>query len=197
MADLLADKLEEGQLLSIVESFKHSVVIHEMKERNVLVHAQQRQVEQGADQLLVAGALALARGNALLPGKTQADLIIKIVVRVNVKEENTFVTEHLLTVFVKNPSESFIDHRRLFISTQTGEGLASWLQGQEPRKAPLLIDLRADPFEMAPVDSSYYDDWLVRRMFAFVPLQDLVANFMATFEEFPQRQEIGSFTPKQ
>jgi arylsulfatase len=82
-------------------------------------------------------------------------------------------------------------------SIQQHEGLGSWMNAQTPLKAPMLIDLRADPFEMAPEDSSYYDDWLVRHMYAFVPLQNLVKNFMATFEEFPPRQEGGSFTPKQ
>jgi arylsulfatase A-like enzyme len=86
---------------------------------------------------------------------------------------------------------------KFHFSTQEEEGMAAWINPQTPRKAPLLIDLRADPFEMAPEDSSYYDDWLLRRMYVFVPLQDLVANFLATFEEYPVRQESGSFTPKQ
>ena len=86
---------------------------------------------------------------------------------------------------------------KFHFTTQEEEGMAAWLKPQEPRKAPMLIDLRADPFEMAPLDSSYYDDWLLRRMYVFVPLQDLVGNFMATFEEFPPRQASGSFTPKQ
>jgi arylsulfatase len=50
---------------------------------------------------------------------------------------------------------------------------------------------------MAPIDSSHYDEWQSRRMWAFGPLGGVVADFMATFEEYPQRQEAGSFTPKQ
>jgi arylsulfatase len=75
--------------------------------------------------------------------------------------------------------------------------MGAWQYAQDQRKAPLLIDLWADPFESAPEESSYYDDWLLRRMYVMVPLGDLVKNFMATFEEFPTRQEPGSFTPKQ
>ncbi|MEL4308191.1 arylsulfatase [Joostella sp. CR20] len=82
-------------------------------------------------------------------------------------------------------------------STQEEEGMGAWLHAQVPRKAPLLIDLLGDPFESAPESSSYYDDWLLRRMYAFVPLQSVVANYMATFKDFPVRQEPGSFTPKQ
>lgn len=86
---------------------------------------------------------------------------------------------------------------KFHFSTQTRDGIGSWFFAQEPRKAPLLIDLRADPFEVAPEDSSYYDDWLVRKMYVMVPVKDLVGKFMATFQDFPVRQESGSFTPKQ
>ena len=83
------------------------------------------------------------------------------------------------------------------LSTQTHHGIGAWFFAQEGRKAPLIINLRADPFESAPVDSAYYDDWMVRHMFIMVPLKDLVTKHMDTYKEFPPRQEGGSFTPKQ
>ncbi|QDH81362.1 arylsulfatase [Echinicola soli] len=86
---------------------------------------------------------------------------------------------------------------KFHFSTQAHHGMGAWQYAQEVRKAPLVIDLYADPFEEAPEQSSYYDDWMLRRMYTIVPLQTLVSNFMATFEEFPPRQEPGSFTPKQ
>jgi len=82
-------------------------------------------------------------------------------------------------------------------STQPHHGLDAWLLGQEPRKAPLIVDLRADPFETAPLESSYYNDWLVRHMYVVMPLMEIVATHMETFKAFPPRQESGSFTPKQ
>ena len=82
-------------------------------------------------------------------------------------------------------------------STQQHHGIDAWLLGQEPRKAPMIVDLRADPWEMAPEESSYYDDWLVRHMYVITPLVELVGQHMATFKDFPPRQEAGSFTPKQ
>ncbi|WP_242631193.1 arylsulfatase [Rubinisphaera italica] len=90
----------------------------------------------------------------------------------------------------------FKDYKFHF-STQNHHGIDVWMHPQEVRKAPLLIDLRADPFEAAPEESSYYDDWVNRRMYVMVPLKDIVGEFMATFKEFPPRQEGGSFTPKQ
>ncbi|MCO8122820.1 arylsulfatase [Stieleria sp. TO1_6] len=86
---------------------------------------------------------------------------------------------------------------KFHFSTQERHGVNAWLHTQDSRKAPLIIDLLADPFETAPEESSYYEDWLVRHMFTMVPLKNLVADFMATFNEFPPRQESGSFTPRQ
>ncbi|WP_434219187.1 arylsulfatase [Biformimicrobium ophioploci] len=86
---------------------------------------------------------------------------------------------------------------KFHFSTQTHHGIKAWLLAQEPRKAPLIVNLRSDPFEEAPKESAYYDDWLLRHMFVMVPLKDLVGKFMATFEKFPPRQESGSFTPRQ
>lgn len=82
-------------------------------------------------------------------------------------------------------------------STAEHAGVDAWLIGQTPRKAPLFIDLRADPFETAPIDSSYYEDWLVRHMFVIAPTIEIVQEHMETFEQFPPRQTSGRFTPKQ
>lgn len=90
----------------------------------------------------------------------------------------------------------FGDYKAHF-STQDQEGMQAWMAGQTSRKAPLFIDLRADPFEMMPEESSYYDDWVVRRMFAIAPTVAIVKDHMETFKSYPPRQEAGSFTPKQ
>jgi len=39
-------------------------------------------------------------------------------------------------------------------SNQTHHGIDAWLLGQRPRKAPMIIDPRADPLETAPKVSS-------------------------------------------
>jgi arylsulfatase len=82
-------------------------------------------------------------------------------------------------------------------STQNEHGMNAWLIPQQQRKAPMLIDLRADPFEDAPEQSNFYGEWLNRHMYALVPLQELVAAHMATYKDFPARTGGGSFTPRQ
>ena len=58
----------------------------------------------------------------------------------------------------------------------------------------MLMDLLGDPYERAQHDSEDYYHWAAERMFAMVPAQAKVAEFLATFKEYPQRQEVGSFS---
>jgi len=50
---------------------------------------------------------------------------------------------------------------------------------------------------MAPEDSSYYDNWVVRHMFFVAPTVAIVREHVATYEDYPPRQTTGSFTPRQ
>jgi len=55
------------------------------------------------------------------------------------------------------------------------------------RKAPawpLLINLRADPFEVSP-ESALYIRWYADQMWIFVPAQAITGRFLATFKDFP------------
>ena len=59
---------------------------------------------------------------------------------------------------------------------------------------PQLIDLKGDPYERAPHDSEDYNHWMAERMFVLVPAQTKIKEFLMSFKDFPQRQEIGSFS---
>ena len=59
---------------------------------------------------------------------------------------------------------------------------------------PLITNLRRDPYERAHVTSNTYYDWMIDRVFFLVPAQQYVANFLATFREFPPRQKPASFS---
>jgi arylsulfatase len=58
---------------------------------------------------------------------------------------------------------------------------------------PQLYNLRSDPFERGD-DGIFYGKWLADHMFAFVPAQAIVAEFLKTFREFPPRQKPASFS---
>jgi arylsulfatase len=60
-------------------------------------------------------------------------------------------------------------------------------------RAPMLYNLRSDPFEKG-TNSIYYGDWAARRAFAFVPAQAIVARYLESFKDFPPRAKAASFT---
>jgi arylsulfatase len=58
---------------------------------------------------------------------------------------------------------------------------------------PYVINLRQDPFERFPGESMMYFRWYADKMWTFVPAQQIVAQFLQTFQEFPPSQKSGSF----
>ena len=49
---------------------------------------------------------------------------------------------------------------------------------------PVVINLRADPFEVS-WKSSMYTRWYGDNMWLFVPAQQFVGEFLQTFKDFP------------
>jgi arylsulfatase A-like enzyme len=77
---------------------------------------------------------------------------------------------------------------------QKAEGLSVWQQPFAALRAPLLINLRMDPFERAQEEHAMgYDRWFVEHMFAIAPASAYVAKWLESFKEFPPRQKPGSF----
>jgi arylsulfatase len=56
-----------------------------------------------------------------------------------------------------------------------------------------IFNLRTDPFEHADTDSNNYYTWWIRRIFALVPAQTFVGEYIASFKEFPPRQKPAKF----
>jgi hypothetical protein len=60
-------------------------------------------------------------------------------------------------------------------------------------RVPKLFNLRTDPFERADTTSNTYWDWYLSKGYMIMAAQALVAQFLATFKEFPPRQKAASF----
>ncbi len=60
-------------------------------------------------------------------------------------------------------------------------------------RVPHLYNLRYDPYEYASITSNTYYDWCQDHAFIMVPAQDIVAEFLMTFKEFPPRMKAASF----
>jgi arylsulfatase len=71
--------------------------------------------------------------------------------------------------------------------------LGVW-QGQFTKlRAPMLYNLRSDPFERGPT-SMLYGDYHAHRAFLLVPAQAIVARYIESFKDFPPRAKAASFT---
>jgi arylsulfatase len=76
------------------------------------------------------------------------------------------------------------------VSPETPIGV--WQSQFTKLRAPMLYNLRMDPFERSP-ESVNYGAWLASRMFAFVPAQAAAQKWLESFRDFPPRQKPASF----
>jgi len=83
---------------------------------------------------------------------------------------------------------------KMHFKIQENHGFNVWQKKYTELRFPMLMDLYGDPFERAQHDSEDYNHWIADRMFLLVPAQAKIAEFLATFKEFPQRQKVGSFS---
>jgi arylsulfatase len=74
-----------------------------------------------------------------------------------------------------------------------GVGFGVWREPFVTLRVPKLFDLRMDPFERADESSNTYNDWVMDRVYLFVPAQALARQFYESFREFPPRQRPDSF----
>ena len=109
----------------------------------------------------------------------------------------------------KSPRESFIyinddqqvtglryDNWKMVFLEQRAQGtLLIWAQPFVSLRVPKIFNLRTDPYERADITSNTYYDWLLDHVFLLVPAQAYVANFLATFKDYPQRQKAATFNP--
>jgi arylsulfatase A-like enzyme len=85
----------------------------------------------------------------------------------------------------------------VFLEQRAPGTLAVWSEPFTPLRVPKIFNLRSDPYERADITSNTYYDWMLDHAFLLVPAQSYVAEFLATFKEFPPRQKAASFTVDQ
>ena len=77
---------------------------------------------------------------------------------------------------------------------QNAEGMRVWQKPFEELRAPLLANLRMDPFERAEAeDAMGFQRWWIEHMYAIAPAAAYVGQWLQSFREFPPRQKPGSF----
>ena len=83
--------------------------------------------------------------------------------------------------------------KAVFMEQRVKGTLQVWAEPFTVLRLPKLFNLRTDPYERADTTSNTYYDWVMDHIFAIVPAQAYVAQFLQTFREFPQRQKAASF----
>jgi arylsulfatase len=77
---------------------------------------------------------------------------------------------------------------------QDAHGMNVWLEPFVTLRAPILTNLRMDPFELAHDIGMDYQRWYLEHMFMVAPAAGYVGNWIQSLREFPPRQRPGTFT---
>lgn len=81
----------------------------------------------------------------------------------------------------------------VFLEQDAPGTLAVWSKPFTKLRVPLIINLRTNPYERAPITSNTYYDWLMDHAFLLVPAQSYTAQFISSFRDFPPRQKSAAF----
>ena len=84
------------------------------------------------------------------------------------------------------------DWKAVFLENRA-DAFEIWREPFTELRVPLIFNLRRDPFEKAQIDANTYNDWVLDRAFAIVPMQQLAARFFQTLQDYPPSQSAGSF----
>ena len=86
------------------------------------------------------------------------------------------------------------DNWKVTFLEQKAHGLRVWQEPFTTLRAPLLTNLRMDPFERAEHEHAMgYQRWYMERMFLIAPAGAYVGQWLQSFKDFPPRQKPGSF----
>jgi arylsulfatase len=88
----------------------------------------------------------------------------------------------------------FDNWKVVFMEQRVQGTLQIWAEPFVALRVPKLYNLRTDPFERADTTSNTYYDWLFDNDYLILAASTIVAEFLATFVEFPPRQKAASFT---
>jgi len=83
--------------------------------------------------------------------------------------------------------------KMVFLEQRVTGTLQVWAEPFVQLRVPKIFNLRTDPYERADFTSNTYWDWMLDHAFLLVPAQAFVAQMVASFMEFPPRQEAATF----
>lgn len=151
---------------------------------------------------------------AAIAGNPDIKEELKAGVKLNGREYKNFIDGHNQLPYLTGESNQsirkdfiYINDAGEVIAIRAGDWKAVYLENrgrqlnvwQEPfveLRAPILFNLRRDPFEKAQHNSNTYNDWLLDRAFVVAPMQLVARQFLSTLREFPPSQAPGDWSLK-
>ncbi|NES83860.1 MAG: hypothetical protein F6K10_21965 [Moorea sp. SIO2B7] len=91
------------------------------------------------------------------------------------------------------PSALRFDDWKVIFGEQRAKGARVWSEPFVSLRSPLILNLRRDPFERAPEESTNYYEWRLKHAFVIAPAQGYFSLFLDTFRDYPPRQIPASF----
>jgi len=85
------------------------------------------------------------------------------------------------------------DNWKISFMRQDAHGIDVWRQPFVSLRAPMICNLRMDPFERAEYEAIDYNHWWANHAFVFAPAAAYVGQWLQSFREFPPRQKPGTF----
>jgi len=86
---------------------------------------------------------------------------------------------------------------KVMFSIQECEGINTWRCPLTPMRAPMIANLRQDPYEIAEHEAGSYEKWYFERLPYLYLGAATTAQWLQTYKEFPPRQVPGSFSVDQ
>lgn len=85
------------------------------------------------------------------------------------------------------------DQWKLTFLKQDTHGLDVWREPFIELRAPLIANLRSDPFERGEYEGIDYGRWFIDHAFVLAPAATYIGQWLSSFREFPPSQKPGSF----
>jgi len=85
------------------------------------------------------------------------------------------------------------DQWKLTFLKQDAHSLDVWREPFVQLRAPLIANLRSDPFERGEYEGIDYGRWFIDHAFVLAPAAAFVGQWLQSFREFPPSQKPGSF----
>jgi arylsulfatase A-like enzyme len=85
------------------------------------------------------------------------------------------------------------DQWKITFLKQEAHGLEVWREPFVELRAPLIANLRSDPFERGEYEGIDYGRWFIDHVFVIAPAATYIGQWLQSFREFPPSQKPGSF----